>query len=85
MVLSKRHLILYTIGTYMGAPKENKIPETNFELSKVHLHPFQKLSYFSFQMIHIRARGVTLHALCLLLLAPIFKLNINSYTDLGIT
>lgn len=36
-------------------------------------------------MAHIKARGVTFHALCLLRLTSLFLLNYHSFTDLGIT
>lgn len=68
----------------MGAPKENNGLETTTQLSKTHLHPFKSSPISPFPNTHIKARVVTFQALCLLL-APFFQLNINFFTDLGIS
>lgn len=79
MTHSECHSILYTNRNYMGAPKNYKGLKTTPRLSTV-----QFLLFLYFQMTHIRVRGVTFQALCLLLLVPLFQLNINSFTYLSI-
>lgn len=69
----------------MGASKENEEAETTTQLTKAHLHPFKGSSISLFPNDPHLSKRVTFQALCILLLAPLFQLNINSFTDLGIT
>lgn len=41
--------------------------------------PSKVLLFLSFQMIHINAKAVLFQALCLILIAPLFQLNNNSF------
>lgn len=84
MVHSKIHPILYTNRNDMVHQK--KIGSGDCYLVEQGSSPFlQKPPYFSLQMTHVKAREVTFQAFCLLLLAPVVELNINSFTDLGIS
>lgn len=76
-----------SIQTGIARVLQKKISDQRLLLNwgKLIFTPSKALLFRSFQMTHVKARGVTSQALCLLPLATLFQLSINSLIVLGTT
>lgn len=74
MILYK-HQIFYTVGTCMGAPKENKRLDATSQQRKTWLYPFKSSPIYlsTVHTTHINASKTTFHALHLLLFSHSFN------------
>lgn len=85
MILFKRHPILYINMNYTSAPKEYKGSATLLNQAKLIATPSKALLFLSFQMIKKKTKRSNILSLVPSSLSPTLQLNINSFTDFGIT